>query len=103
MQSAHPALRQNCGAAFSYVDQRGLEKLVLVQEVERSRRRQISTGEIEKRIREAISNEHEVAVHEILLIRPGSIPKTTSGKIQRRLTQQLWHERALDVLSPIEP
>jgi len=101
MQSAHPALRQNCGAAFSYVDQRGLEKLVLVQEVERSRRQQISTDEIEKRIREAVSNEHEVAVHEIVLIRPGSIPKTTSGKIQRRLTQQLWHERALDVLSPI--
>jgi acyl-CoA synthetase (AMP-forming)/AMP-acid ligase II len=102
MQSAHPALRQNCGAAFSYVDQRGLEKLVLVQEVERSRRQHVSTDEIEKRIRAAISHEHEVSVHEIVLIRPGSIPKTTSGKIQRRLTQQLWHERALDVLSPME-
>jgi acyl-CoA synthetase (AMP-forming)/AMP-acid ligase II len=103
MQSAHPALRPNCGVAFSYVDHRGIEKLVLVQEVERTQRHQISTDEIEKRIREAISNEHEIAVHEIVLIRPGSIPKTTSGKIQRRLTQQLWHERALDVLSPIEP
>jgi acyl-CoA synthetase (AMP-forming)/AMP-acid ligase II len=103
MQSAHSALRPNCGVAFSFVDQRGLEKLVLVQEVERTQRRQISTDEIEKRIREAISNEHEIAVHEIVLIRPGSIPKTTSGKIQRRFTQQLWHERALDVLSPIEP
>jgi acyl-CoA synthetase (AMP-forming)/AMP-acid ligase II len=103
MQSAHPALRPNCGVAFSYVDHRGIEKLVLVQEVERTQRHQISTDEIEKRIREAISNEHEVGVHEIVLIRPGGIPKTTSGKIQRRLTQQLWRERALDVLSPIEP
>jgi acyl-CoA synthetase (AMP-forming)/AMP-acid ligase II len=100
MQSAHPALRQNCGVAFSYVDHRGLEKLVLVQEVERTQRHQVSTDEIEKHIREAISNEHEIAVDQILLIRPGSIPKTTSGKIQRRLTQQLWHEGALDVLSP---
>jgi acyl-CoA synthetase (AMP-forming)/AMP-acid ligase II len=100
MQSAHPALRQNCGAAFSYVDQRGMEKLVLVQEVERTQRHQISPDEIEKRIRESISNEHDIAVHEIVLIRPGSIPKTTSGKIQRRLTQQLWHERALDCLKP---
>jgi acyl-CoA synthetase (AMP-forming)/AMP-acid ligase II len=103
MQSAHPALRQNCGVAFSYVDHRGIEKLVLVQEVERTQRHQISADEIEKRIREAISNEHDIAVHEIVLIRPGSIPKTTSGKIQRRVTQQLWRERALDVLSPIEP
>jgi acyl-CoA synthetase (AMP-forming)/AMP-acid ligase II len=103
MQSAHPALRPNCGVAFSYVDQRGLEKVVLVQEVERTQRHQLSTDGIEKRIREAISNEHDIAVHEIVLIRPGSIPKTTSGKIQRRLTRQLWHERALDVLSPIEP
>jgi acyl-CoA synthetase (AMP-forming)/AMP-acid ligase II len=103
MQSSHPALRPNCGVAFSYVDHRGLEKLVLVQEVERTQRHQVSTDEIEKRIREAISNEHDIAVHEIVLIRPGSIPKTTSGKIQRRLTRQLWHERALDVLTPIEP
>jgi len=103
MQSAHPALRQNCGVAFSHVDHRGLEKLVLVQEVERTHRHQVSVDEIEKRIREAISNEYEIAVHEIVLIRPGSIPKTTSGKIQRRLTQQLWRDRALDVLSPIEP
>jgi acyl-CoA synthetase (AMP-forming)/AMP-acid ligase II len=103
MQTAHPALRPNCGVAFSYVDHRGIEKLVLVQEVERTQRHQISAGEIEKRIREAISNEHDIAVHEIVLIRPGSIPKTTSGKIQRRLTQRLWRERALDVLSPTEP
>jgi acyl-CoA synthetase (AMP-forming)/AMP-acid ligase II len=101
MQSAHPALRQNCGVAFSFVD-RGLEKLVLVQEIERIHRYQVSVDEIEKRIREAISNEHDIAVHEIVLIRPGSIPKTTSGKIQRQLTQQLWRERALDVLSPVE-
>jgi acyl-CoA synthetase (AMP-forming)/AMP-acid ligase II len=103
MQSAHPALRRNGGAAFSHVDHRGVEKLVVVQEVERTQRHQISTDEIEKRIREAISNEHDIAAHEIMLVRPGSIPKTTSGKIQRSLTRQLWQERALDVLTPIEP
>jgi len=103
MQSADPALRPNCGAAFSYLDPLGVEKLVLVQEVERTQRHRISMDEIEQRIRVAIAKEHEITVHEVVLIRPGSIPKTTSGKIQRRLTQQLWHERALEVLSPIEP
>ena len=99
MQSSHPALRPNCGVAFSYVDHRGLEKLVLVQEVERTQRHQVSTDEIEKRIREAISNEHDIAVHEIVLIRPGSIPKTTSGKIQRRACRAAFLEGTLDVVA----
>jgi acyl-CoA synthetase (AMP-forming)/AMP-acid ligase II len=103
MQSAHPALRRNSGAAFSHIDDRGIEKLVLVQEVERAQRHQVSADEIEKLIRAAISNEHDLAAHEIVLVRPGSIPKTTSGKIQRSLTRQLWQERALDVLSTVAP
>lgn len=100
MQEAHPALRKNGGAAFSVVDQRGEEKLVLVQEVERTQRFQFSPGEVETRIREAISSEHDVAAHRIVLIRPGSIPKTTSGKIQRSLTRDLWQRNELDVLKP---
>ncbi len=103
MQAVHPALRRNSGAAFSHVDHRGIEKLVLVQEVERAQRHQVSADEIEKLIREAISNEHDLAAHEIVLVRPGSIPKTTSGKIQRSLTRQLWQERALDVLGTLVP
>jgi len=99
MQDAHPALRKNCGAAFSIVDQRGEEKLVLVQEVERTQRHQISGAEIVACIREAVGNEHDIAVHRIALIRPGTIPKTTSGKIQRSLTQRLWQEGALQLLS----
>jgi acyl-CoA synthetase (AMP-forming)/AMP-acid ligase II len=38
-------------------------------------------------------------VHEVVLIVPGSIPKTTSGKIQRRLTCRLWQENAFERIS----
>ena len=100
MQDAHPALRKNGGAAFAIVDQRGEERLVLVQEVERTQRLQISTSEVETRIREAVGTEHDVAAHRIVLIRPGSLPKTTSGKIQRSLTRELWQRNELDVLRP---
>jgi acyl-coenzyme A synthetase/AMP-(fatty) acid ligase len=34
-----------------------------------------------------------------VLIRPGSLPKTTSGKIQRSLTRRLWLEARLDDLA----
>jgi acyl-CoA synthetase (AMP-forming)/AMP-acid ligase II len=98
MQDGHPALRRHCGAAFTIVDENGDERLVLVQEVERAAAQGISIEDISGNIREAVFNDHEVAVHAVVLIRPGSIPKTTSGKIQRSLTRKLWQEGLLEVL-----
>jgi acyl-CoA synthetase (AMP-forming)/AMP-acid ligase II len=99
VQSAHPALRQNGGAAFSVADERGEETLVIVQEVERTARNTIDPAEIVGLIREAVTNEHEVFARHIVLIRPSTLPKTTSGKIQRSLTRKLWQERKLDYLT----
>jgi acyl-CoA synthetase (AMP-forming)/AMP-acid ligase II len=98
MQDSHPALRRHCGAAFTIVDESNDERLILVQEVDRTAAQQISVEEISGCIREAVFNDHEVAVHAVALIRPGSIPKTTSGKIQRSLTRKLWQEGLLEVI-----
>jgi acyl-CoA synthetase (AMP-forming)/AMP-acid ligase II len=97
VQDCHAALRRHCGAAFSVPDQEGQEQLIVVQEVERTSRRQIAIEEIVASIREAITREHEVAAREIVLIRTGSLPKTTSGKIQRNLTRQMFLTGALSV------
>ncbi len=93
--NSHPALRRHFGAVFSVPDESG-EKLVLVQEVERSQRRGLDTEEIKACIREAVANEHEVALDSIVLISPGEIPKTTSGKIQRSLTRQMWLQNSFE-------
>jgi acyl-CoA synthetase (AMP-forming)/AMP-acid ligase II len=98
MQDSHPALRRHCGAAFTIMDQNNDERLILVQEVERTARHQISIEEIAGRIRDAVFNEHEIAIHKVVLIPPGAIPKTTSGKIQRSLTRKLWQEGLLEVI-----
>ena len=100
MQASHPALHRDCGAAFAAVDARGAETLVVVQEVERTQRNKVSLEELEGTIREAVVTEHECVPDHIVLLRPGGIPKTTSGKIQRSLTRQLWLAGALDVLEP---
>ena len=96
---AHPALTQNGGAAFSVADERSEETLVVVQEVERTARNRIDPEEITGVIREAIATEHEVFARHIVLIRPQTLPKTTSGKVQRALTRKLWLERKLDYLT----
>jgi acyl-CoA synthetase (AMP-forming)/AMP-acid ligase II len=90
VQSCHPALRRHGGAAFAVPDGDGAEQLVVVQEVERAYRNRIATDELIGHIREAIVSEHEIAPYEIALLRPGALPKTTSGKIQRALSRQLW-------------
>ena len=90
IQASHPALRRHGGAAFSTVDEHGEERLVVVQEVERTQMRRISIDDIEGTIREAVATEHELAIDEIVLIRPGNLPKTTSGKIQRGLARRLF-------------
>ena len=98
VQDCHAALRRNCGAAFSVPDHNNEEQLVLVQEVERTFRTQIAIEEIVASIREAITREHQIAAREIVLIRAGSLPKTTSGKIQRRLTRQMFLADTLSVV-----
>ena len=99
---SHPALRRYCGAVFSVLTENTEEKIVLVQEVERVHRRDLEIDEIIGCIREAVVNEHEIALDSIVLIRPGSIPKTTSGKIQRNLARRMWLQnsfKAVDMLS----
>ncbi|WP_456622384.1 fatty acyl-AMP ligase [Bradyrhizobium sp. P5_C12] len=90
VQSLDGGLRENCGAAFSVPDERGEESLVIVQEVERTARHTIDTSEIKDQIREAVADSHELSARHIALIRPGALPKTTSGKIQRKLARRLW-------------
>ncbi|MBV9774683.1 MAG: amino acid adenylation domain-containing protein, partial [Gemmatimonadetes bacterium] len=78
---AHRALRPGGTAAFS-VDRGGEERLVVVQEVGRQ-----CTGpdleEIAGAIRAAVAREHELQVYAVALVKPGVVPKTSSGKIQR--------------------
>jgi acyl-CoA synthetase (AMP-forming)/AMP-acid ligase II len=72
--------------------------LVVVQEVERTERNRIDAAEMKGLIREAVSDQHELFSRHIVLILPGGLPKTTSGKIQRSLTRKLWLERHFEDL-----
>jgi acyl-CoA synthetase (AMP-forming)/AMP-acid ligase II len=80
VEDCYPAIRPTCCAAFG-INVAGGEQLVVVAEVER--RLPLHVEEMINAIRRAIAEHHELCVHDIMLIRTGSIPKTSSGKIQR--------------------
>jgi acyl-CoA synthetase (AMP-forming)/AMP-acid ligase II len=96
VQALHPAFRRHGGAAFSVTGERGEETLVIVQEIERTERNRIDAVEMAAMIRQGVTEQHEVFARHILLIRPGALPKTTSGKIQRSLARRLWIEGRFD-------
>lgn len=99
VQALHLALRQNGGAVFSVPDERGDEMLVVVQEIERTARHGIDAAEIKGLIREGVADQHELFARHIVLIKPGALPKTTSGKIQRSLARRLFLERHFEDLA----
>ncbi|NEN92720.1 MAG: aminotransferase class I/II-fold pyridoxal phosphate-dependent enzyme [Okeania sp. SIO3H1] len=91
------SLRLNCGAVFT-IDLDGAESLVIVQEVKREYLRKIDVTELSKRIRRAVFEEYELQVHEVVLIKTASIPKTSSGKIQRSACKQKYLNGELKIL-----
>lgn len=83
IQSSHPILTHASGAAFS-VNSNGNEELVAVYEIDNTAAanhtlvRQVISAAME-----AVFQNHEIRLHDIVFIRSGTLPKTSSGKIQR--------------------
>lgn len=97
VSQCHPALSPFWGAAFT-LEVDGEERLVVVQEVERSSWRRLDEDGIITAIRGAISREFGLQVYGICLLKPGSIPKTSSGKVQRFACREGFVNQGLDVV-----
>ena len=82
-----PTLRPpNCGAALSLPGPNG-ESLAIVQEIDNPQTQDLPA--VMRTIRQAIATEHEVQADLVVLVRTGTIPKTSSGKIQRYRCREL--------------
>lgn len=96
IERSHLSVRAGCSAAFSYEEDL-LEKVAVVAELNKA---QLETDfELVRRaFISSVAREHEIPLSMIVLLPPGKIPKTSSGKIQRHLTSKLIKEGKLDHL-----
>jgi acyl-CoA synthetase (AMP-forming)/AMP-acid ligase II len=96
-ESAHPAVRPTCSAAVCVGE--GVDAaLVVIAEIGRSWSRKVDIDALTAAIRAAIVAEFDLHVREVVPIRIGTIPKTTSGKIRRAETCHRYLAGALERL-----
>jgi len=105
VETSHPALRPGCSAAFS-TEVNNRERLVVVAEMTRANKLKslqedndaaIDAGTVERAIRGAVARNHDLRIQNVVLLKPGTVPKTSSGKIQRHASKQGYLEGTLDV------
>jgi len=105
VENCHPGLRPGCSAAFS-VEINNREKLILVVEVAKPgkvnelREMQgidFDPKSIKSLIRTTITQNHDLNVFDVVLLKPGTIPKTSSGKIQRHACKSLYIDGTLEI------
>ncbi|MCM4081435.1 fatty acyl-AMP ligase [Paractinoplanes hotanensis] len=86
-------LSRGVGAAFTVETPH--EELVVVQECRARSMDPSARSEIVTAVRRLLSTEFGVGAASVVLVRPGAVPRTTSGKIQRGLARMLFLSETL--------
>lgn len=89
-EGAHPAIRPNCVVVFA-VEAAGEECVIVGCEV-RPTDDSAFLREVANSIRTVIAAEHEISVYQVILLKPGGIPKTSSGKVRRSMCREQYAE-----------
>lgn len=89
-------VRPGNGAAFTY-EVENQPRLAVVFEADRHQLNDLDA--IFEAIRREVSKEHELQIDSIRLVKQGSIPKTSSGKIQRHACRRAFLDGSLDVVA----
>lgn len=95
VQRSHAAARPECGVAIS-IDVDDEEELAIVQEIEPVKG--LDYAEVANAIRRAVAEEHGLQAHLVALVKRGTVPKTSSGKLERRACRARLLSGALDIV-----
>ncbi|HZH15291.1 MAG TPA: fatty acyl-AMP ligase [Archangium sp.] len=94
IEQSDSRIRPGCCAAFSIEDERQ-EKLVVLYEFRESlpeAERQQVHGSILSNMRRAVAREHSLRLYDAMALEPRTLPKTSSGKLQRFACRQTYLE-----------
>ncbi|GHH24617.1 fatty acyl-AMP ligase [Streptomyces rubradiris] len=94
---AVPGAHPNCAAAFSS-DDGGHERLVVVVEADGRLLGSLGAEGIRRRVRNAVRERNRITPDEVLVVRRGAVPKTSSGKVQRRACKRRYENGELAVV-----
>lgn len=95
VERCHPAFRRDHVVSFS-VEADGQERVVVVCGVMRAQK--LNQEEIFSAVRSALLHEHELSPHAIILVKGSEIPRTSSGKLQRRGCKDLYLRGDLEIV-----
>ena len=100
VDASHPSLRPGELAAFSTEEPGALEeRLVIVAELERAARIAPDVPAIAEAVRIALNAALGLVLDRLVLLPPGGLPKTTSGKPQRGVCRRALLSGAIPVLA----
>lgn len=92
VSESHPDVQPNATAAFSIETEQG-EALMIVSEVKRVSQTADDEKSIKTKMAQAVGLAFGLIPHGIVLIAPGKLPKTSSGKIQRLKAREIFGQQ----------
>jgi acyl-CoA synthetase (AMP-forming)/AMP-acid ligase II len=91
VQACHPALNSGRGAAFAIESRTGgAEQLVVLQEADRDRFRELDIRDVMATVEAAVAEHHGLRLQSLVVVEPMALPTTSSGKIQRGRCREQW-------------
>lgn len=90
VQDTHPALRRDRLAAFGVAGGSGERVVVVAEHTRTTSLAEIDVPALVRAVRAAVSGRHGVRLADVLLVPPGTVPRTSSGKVSRALTRERY-------------
>jgi acyl-CoA synthetase (AMP-forming)/AMP-acid ligase II len=97
-----PGLRPGCAVALGTVPPGGGGEVLLVL-AERRRGGREPEAEVRAAARRAVLDRTGVAPHDVVLLAPGTLPRTSSGKLRRQEALRRWLAGTLAPPAPVTP
>jgi acyl-CoA synthetase (AMP-forming)/AMP-acid ligase II len=100
VEYSHRAIRRGASAAFAVDGDKGEELVVVAEAAHNDEEDRFGLFEV---VAAAVSERHGIALAELVLISPRTIPRTSSGKIQRAATRSAYLSGGLSVETSVTP